>query len=170
MKKDILRTIEYFEIFSFYPDFDQIHTFLSKKVNKKVLKETLNTLVKSKNIIFKAGLYTRGEYKRRSQKSSHFAKSDLASRDKKLKSKMEKQKERGEITRKKVERISQFINLLARVPQIQLIGLSGSAAMNNTNEKDDVDLFIISSKNRIWIARTISLFLASILNIRRHRI
>jgi len=169
MQKEIQRIIEYFEIFSYFPSFFQIHTFYPKKINQEKLRKELNLLVKLKILCIEANLYTRGEYGRKGQKLSHYALSSFV-RDKELKRKMKKQKNRAKITKRKVERIRKFIDLLARIPQIQLVGMSGSAAMSNTNEKDDIDLFIISSKNRIWTTRVISLFLASIFNLRRHRI
>jgi hypothetical protein len=173
MQKDILRNIQYFQIFSYFPNFLQLHTFFPNKISEKKLKKNIDLLVQLKKLHFEAGLYTGEEYDKQSQNLSHYARYQTVSgfvRDKKLKSKMEKQKERGEITKNKVERISKFINLLAKIPQIQLIGLSGSAAMYNTAKKDDVDLFVISSSNRIWTARLYSLILALLFGLRRRRI
>ena len=43
--------------------------------------------------------------------------------------------------------------LLARIPTVRFVGISGSLSMNNCRAEDDIDLFIISSKNTLWITR-----------------
>ncbi len=164
MEKDILKVIKYFDIFSFYPNFDLILNFLEKKVDNRDLKKTLIKLINAKKLSYKAGLYTLGGYIRESKKLSHFAE---ASRDKKVK--IQKQEERKEITRKKINKIKLYIQILSFFPQIKLIGLSGSAAMDNAKEEDDIDLFITSSINHLWTARLISLFFAQLFGFRRSR-
>jgi len=54
-------------------------------------------------------------------------------------------------------------------PQIKLIGLSGSMAMMNAGYDDDIDLFIITAKNRLFSGRFIALLLGQVLGIRRKR-
>lgn len=48
------------------------------------------------------------------------------------------------------KRVSAF---LARIPTVRFVGISGSLSMNNCRAEDDIDLFIISSKNTLWITR-----------------
>ena len=50
------------------------------------------------------------------------------------------------------DKISKF---LFRFPYIRGIGISGSLSKNVADEKSDIDYFIITSSNRLWIARTI---------------
>src|SRR5262249_18548698 len=45
--------------------------------------------------------------------------------------------------------------LLYRFPFVRGIGISGSLSKNFADEKADIDFFIITSKNRLWIARTL---------------
>jgi hypothetical protein len=49
-------------------------------------------------------------------------------------------------------------NLLIRFPYVRGIAISGSLSKNFADENSDVDLFIITEKNRLWIARTIMHF------------
>ena len=41
--------------------------------------------------------------------------------------------------------------------------------MMNATKDDDIDLFIISKQNRMWTARFLAVFFASLLNLRRNR-
>lgn len=73
------------------------------------------------------------------------------------------------ISERKIEKIKKYVSLLARFPQIELIGLSGTVAMNNAQKKDDIDLFIITGENQLWTGRFIATFLALVLGIKRPR-
>ena len=66
-------------------------------------------------------------------------------------------------------RFKVYVKLLSFFPQIKLVGLSGSIAMMNARTDDDIDLFIITAKNRLFTGRFIALILAQILGLRRKR-
>ncbi len=78
---------------------------------------------------------------------------------------------RKKISRKKLNnwRYKAYIRMLSLFPQIKLIGLSGSISMMNADEHDDIDLFIITSKNRLFTGRLIALVLAQAIGLRRIR-
>ena len=78
---------------------------------------------------------------------------------------------RKKISRKKLDnwRYKAYILMLSLFPQIKLIGLSGSISMMNAKEDDDIDLFIITGKNRLFTGRLITLVLAQLLRLRRIR-
>ncbi len=85
------------------------------------------------------------------------------------KSIVEKRIEREKISRKKIFIAQKTVTILSLIPTIFFIGLSGSLAMNNADTSDDIDLFIICSKNSIWITRLFVLFLLQVLGKRRKR-
>ena len=62
-----------------------------------------------------------------------------------------------------------YIRLISLFPQIKLVGLSGSISMMNAKEDDDIDLFIITAKNRLFTGRLITLILAQLFGLRRNR-
>lgn len=78
---------------------------------------------------------------------------------------------RRKISQKKLNnwRFQLYIKLISLFPQIRLIGLSGSISMMNAKEDDDIDLFIITARNRLFTGRLITLVLAQLLGLRRHR-
>lgn len=59
--------------------------------------------------------------------------------------------------------------LFKMIPWIKLVGVSGSLAMMGSVKKDDIDLFIITSKNRIWISRLLLILLTTLTGLRRKR-
>ena len=58
--------------------------------------------------------------------------------------------------------------ILQTIPFIKLIAVTGALAMENSDKNDDIDLMIISQKNRVWLTRILCLFLLSFLGKRRH--
>ncbi|MCL4364621.1 hypothetical protein M1328_05290 [Patescibacteria group bacterium] len=76
-----------------------------------------------------------------------------------------------QISKKKLQslRFRLYVKLISLFPQIKLVGLSGSISMMNAKENDDIDLFIITTKNRLFTGRFVALVLAQILGLRRHR-
>lgn len=53
------------------------------------------------------------------------------------------------------------LNLLSFIPWIKLVALTGARAINNRSLTDDIDLMIVTAKNRLWLSRllvTIILF------------
>ncbi len=55
------------------------------------------------------------------------------------------------------------------IPWIKLVGISGSLAVENADKNSDIDLFIVTAKNRLWISRFFLLFILEILGKRRKR-
>ena len=49
--------------------------------------------------------------------------------------------------------------ILSLIPWVKLVAVTGALAMNNADKNDDIDLMIITAKNRLWLTR----LLASIL-------
>ena len=61
--------------------------------------------------------------------------------------------EREQVSAAKLESAATFANLLTRlVPFIQTIAVTGSVAYGSADKWDDVDLFIITERNRLWIS------------------
>lgn len=78
-------------------------------------------------------------------------------------------KKRGIESKKKMEKARRIVWLLSFIPSIKFIGLSGSLAMNNCRKNDDIDLFIITSRRRLWTTRLLALALLMFFGERRER-
>jgi|GEM_PF-771750 len=167
MEEEILKTIRYFDFFNYCSSFNKIYQFLSFKTTKKQLKEKLLILERQKKIkkFFSKEksqfLYTLGEYYRKFKIQNSKFKVNLKF----------KAGERFKESRKKLKnwRFRLYVKLLSFFPQVKLVGLSGSIAMMNAGKDDDIDLFIITAKNRLFTGRFIAVILAEMMGIRRKR-
>ena len=52
----------------------------------------------------------------------------------------------------------EIAKLLYKFPYVRAIGLSGSVSKNFADENSDIDYFLITKANRLWIARTLLVF------------
>jgi len=78
-----------------------------------------------------------------------------------------KRKMQEEISTRKRDIALNASLLLRRIPGVKLIGVSGSAAMNSSSENDDIDLFIITRRNTLWIVRAAVVILMKFFGIKR---
>jgi len=80
---------------------------------------------------------------------------------------VELRKRREKISQKKLEIAKKVTQKLKLIPSIKLVGLTGALAMRNSDEDDDIDFLIITSKNRLWLTRILALLLIEVLGRRR---
>jgi len=172
---EIIKTLKYYSIFRYPPTRHEIYTFLNKKYVKLALKKKLDELVENGRVL-------RKEYKN-IYKDNILLKlnaqiniqTDLTACDTYRYTLGEysifltqtKKKEKESV--KKLKKIECYLKILSKLPQIKLIGLSGTMGMMNAKAQDDIDLFIITTKNRLWTGRLIALFLAQVYGLRRTR-
>jgi len=67
----------------------------------------------------------------------------------------------------KIKLAEKVAGILRLIPWVKLIGITGALAMNNSKEDDDLDLLIVTSKNRLWLTRLFSVFLVELTGKRR---
>lgn len=131
-KKDILATLTYFDIFNYPVTYTEIFFFLSNHYSQEEFFEALQLLLKAEQIF---------------QLDEFFSLQDDYQ--------MVVRRRKGNVTAKKLlataERIALF---LSSFPFVRGIAVSGSLSKNFADDKSDVDFFIITAKNRLWIART----------------
>ncbi len=61
-----------------------------------------------------------------------------------------------------------YLWFLRFIPYLRAVALSGSQALLNSNELSDIDLFVITKKNRIWLSRLLLSFYFQLLGQRRY--
>ena len=145
MEGCILKTLTYFSIFEYPLTKEELKRFLSPAADPGSFDNALARLTEEK-IIFKIeDLYllqdNRELVKRR--------------RDGNL---------RAERLLVKAMKIGKF---LSRFPYVRGIAISGSLSKRYAGEKADIDFFIITKANRLWIARTFMHLMAVLLSQRR---
>jgi predicted nucleotidyltransferase len=117
-----------------YPlSYNEIFLFLECKCDEADLRKTINYLVACKLIYQFDKFY--------SLKNDYFIITRRNRGNKKAFELLEKAKTVGQF--------------LIQFPYVRGIGISGSLSKNFADENSDIDLFIITKKNRLWIARTL---------------
>jgi predicted nucleotidyltransferase len=67
-------------------------------------------------------------------------------------------------TKRMLKKNKDVFELIGKIPWVKLVGVTGSVAAYNTDKKSDVDIFVITTKNRMWLSRGFSVvFLKNIL-------
>ncbi|MEX2028252.1 MAG: hypothetical protein WD988_02020 [Candidatus Curtissbacteria bacterium] len=135
IKDSILATLAYHDIFDYPLTLDQIHNLLTgQATDLKKVQKAINVLIKSKKVQQKNHLFFlegRGQTARlRLQKKRYSA--------------------------GKLKKARLYARVLALVPTVQMVALSGALAMENAAENDDIDLVIVTSKNTLWITRLLA--------------
>lgn len=146
MEKAILKTLNYADIFDYPLKAYEIHKWLiGRKANLRQVESVLGRLVQSSKCKVQNGYYYLpkrvdlvGKRKRKEKQSGYYFK----------KTKL-------------------LTSLLKLIPWVKLVGISGGLSMDNASKLDDIDLFIVTSKNRLWLSRILTLGLLSLTGQRR---
>jgi hypothetical protein len=131
-EKSILQTLAYFDMFHYPLTAEEIHLFLGQALTPSATQIILNELAA------KASIYKTEEF------YSLHSDRNLADRRRK-----------GNREAQRLLTIGNRIGgLLGKFPFVRGVGISGSLSKNYADEQSDIDFFIITSANRLWIART----------------
>ncbi|MBI2315203.1 hypothetical protein HYU93_04080 [Candidatus Daviesbacteria bacterium] len=148
MEKAILKTLIYADIFDYPLTVFEIHKWLiGKKATLRQVEKTLYKLSRESRV------KSQGEYYYLPRRS-------------KLVSKRLRCGQQSLIYFRKAKMLSQILKL---IPWVKLVGISGGLALNSASKKDDIDLFIIISKNRLWVSRLFIIGLFSLIGQRRKK-
>jgi len=147
LNKAIIKTLAFFNIFD-YPLTDwEIYKYLwvkdlnKKKYNYGEIKNALNNIY---SIEQREGFYFLQ------------GKSDLVAT----------RKQRQIISKKKYQRALWIIKVLSLLPFTKMIAVCNTLAYDNVRDDSDIDLFIVTAKNKIWTTRFYVATLLKILHLR----
>ncbi len=76
---------------------------------------------------------------------------------------------RAVIAEKKQQEITFLQKVMAHQPGVKAVFVTGSVAMNNADEDDDLDVLIVTAPNRLWLTRLGLLFTTWILRKKKAR-
>ncbi len=134
MKKEILQTLSYADVFDYPLSVSEVWRFLISQRKTKV-RDVQKALARMgtdlKLINTEGGFYF------------------LPGRKEIIETRRKRERE----SRKKLEIAEKVAGILRKIPWVKMIGVTGALAMENSNKEDDIDLFIITSKNRLWLTR-----------------
>jgi len=133
IKENILATLAYFDMFNYPLTRAETYLFLNQKCSFDVFDDGLKSLLANGTIHQFDRFYT--------LKNDHQVAVRRTAGNKKAEELIKIAKRVG--------------NMLIRFPFVRGIAISGSLSKNFADETSDIDLFIITAKNRLWIARTL---------------
>ena len=183
-ERNIIHAIRYFAFFNYAPTGDEIYSFLKTKAFKRHFTGILDLMIKKSLVVtiyndqfpitnkIRNFQYANPELNKnlildiRNYSQDNYIRYTLPEYSNKVKS----QKSKVKLSQEKIRKIERYVKLLSLFPQIKLVGLSGTVAMMDAEEDDDIDLFIITAGKRLFTGRFIALTLAQFFNLRRKRI
>jgi len=131
-EKDILKVLAYFDIFHYPVSSEEIRRFLNKASTGDELDKTLQELHAKKKIFKYDHLYFLHD-------------------DPSVVCKRKINNQRAKCLLGTADKIASF---LYQFPYVRGVGISGSLSKNVADENADIDFFIITKAERLWIART----------------
>ncbi len=143
---NLLRLFSFFDIFNYPLTFWEIKRYLfslSSKNNISLLNK-LEDLKNKKIIEEKNGFYF------------------LKNREELINIRLN----RYNFSQKKIKKARKFVKIFSLFPYVKMIALVNSIGSFNLKEEGDIDFFIISKKNRVWLTRLYCTGIAKILNSR----
>ncbi len=146
-KKPVLKTLVYFDLFYYPLTAYEVWQYLPKKTDYLSCKKTLDSLVKENKISEKESFYflnNKENLINYRSKRYHFA-------------------------NRKIKIAQKIIKIFKFIPWIKFIALSNLIGRHNMRDGSDIDLFIITSKNRLWLTRFFCAGLMKLLNKRPNK-
>lgn len=132
MRSSILKVLAYFDLFNYPVTAAEIRFFLDRDVDESQLAAGLESLAADKCLFRIEEFYSLKD-------------------DPKLVERRRKGNKHADELLRIADRISRF---LFQFPYVRGIGISGSLSKHFADEHADIDYFIITRANRLWIART----------------
>jgi len=136
IKRHILAALAYFDLFNYPLTADEIYFFLPAKHNYEEFESALYCLTAERHVFRFDRFY--------SLKNDRF---------------LIERREKGNAKAGEMMAAARKVgDLLIRFPFVRGVAISGSLSKNFADDDSDIDLFIITAKNRLWIARTLMHF------------
>lgn len=132
-EKSILKVLVYFDIFEYPLTLKEIKDFLDKEINDEELKLTLEKLIQAGYIWLHDSLYSL---------QNNYALVD-------------RRRNGNRKANQLLAKANEITKLLYNFPYVRAVAISGSLSKNFADENADIDYFIITKANRLWIARTL---------------
>jgi hypothetical protein len=133
IRKDILATLAYFNMFDYPLKKNEIFLFLGHCNDYREFEQALANLLKDSAVYKMADFYS-------------------LQNDFKLAIRRFRGNEKAISMLKKAEKAA---TIIAAFPFVSAVGVSGSLSKYFADEQSDIDFFIITKANRLWIARTL---------------
>ena len=136
--KSILNPLLYADIFDYPLTFNEIHKYLEFKATPERVADLLAQAVTRREIILVDGFY------------SLAGKPDLAAI----------RRTREQASQQLWPKATRYGRWIASLPFVSMVSITGSLAVNNPRDNvDDIDYFIVTKPNRLWLCRALIILL-----------
>ncbi|MDB5230302.1 MAG: hypothetical protein JWN76_1107 [Chitinophagaceae bacterium] len=133
VQENILNCLAYFDLFSYPLTKEEIGRFISAKYDAQEIEAAINILLQTNNIYNINGFYS--------------LENNLS---------LAVKRSRGnQLAAKKIKTAIRAGKILSCFPFVRAVAISGSLSKNFADQHSDMDFFIITAANRLWIARTL---------------
>ena len=140
IKEAILDVLAYFAVMGLRMDFDSLYAYLPVKASHLAVKKQLKNLVKRGRVKLVTGKYGLAKIKYPRQKPMQ---------------------DHQQVLLKKARKWTRLFRL---IPSVKSVAVINSAAYGNVHKDSDIDLFFITSPNRIFVTKGFLMYLLRILN------
>jgi len=138
--RSILKVLAYFDVFNYPLTKEEIHFFIEEEIDSAFINAGIRQLVTDKYV------YSLGEF--------------YSLQDNPL---LSERRIKGNRNAEQILNTAYKISrILYQFPYVRGIGISGSLSKNFADKNADIDFFIITASNRLWIARTLLHFLKKV--------
>jgi len=149
LKKAVLRTLAYADIFDYPLTAGEIYRFLI--VDKTPAEPSFSRQLKQM-VAVEERMKIDGQY--------FFLKNREET--------VEERQRREKWSQSKMKIAQRVGGWLRLIPSIKMVAVTGALAMNNTEKEDDIDLLIVTSRDRLWLTRLLAVCLVELVARRRH--
>ena len=132
LRTSILKVLAYFDLFNYPVTTEEIRFFLDKDVRESDLQAGLEALIHERILFRLEGFFA------------------LREEPKMVERRLKGNKHADEL----LKIAAKGSRLLFQFPFVRAVGISGSLSKHYADEHADIDYFIITRSNRLWIART----------------
>lgn len=147
VEEGILKCLAYFGIFSYPLSSEEIFRYCQYECTQKDIDSSLKQLLNKGWIFNQDGLFSRNNHLDwiTNRKAGNIRAMEL------------------------LERSGNYVKIMSHFPFVEAIAISGSLSKYYASEKTDIDYFIITSSNRLWIARSLLHFFKKLTFITGHQ-
>lgn len=132
-ENEIIKVLGYFDYFKFPLKMDEIHQFISIKIDKNELSQLLIELELGKKIHQMNGCY-------------------LLSNNEQM---VERKTKGFALYQKRMKRARRIAGIINSFPFIRMVSVSGSLSKGYADKTTDIDFFILTTNNNLWTSRTL---------------
>ena len=139
VREAILNLLAYFAVWNLRLDFDTLYSYLQVRSGQLMVKKQLDSLVRQGKVKLIDGKYGLAKHKYPSQQKM----SDLQAR--------------------LLRKANRWGRAIGTIPFVKAVVVINSTAYGNVHDESDIDLFIITTPNRIFLAKGLLMYLLKLL-------